>query len=146
MRPPILTLVTVGALVWLASGCAKPEEKFGRGLRNMTEFARMGEIQRSVEQTSLFEGGEKGYTTGLIRGVNRSLVRTGVGIYEVVTAPFPPYGPVWTNYIPDRVVYPDSYKPLLPAIEPLASDAYIGFSGGELFPMVPGSRFRVFDN
>src|SRR5262245_7143062 len=103
---PLLTSLAAAAL--LLGGCAGPEQKFGRGLNNATEFARLGEIRRSVEQTGIWEGPEAAYTTGFIRGLNRSLVRTGVGIYEIVTFPFPSYDPI---YLPENPVYPDSYRP-----------------------------------
>ena len=87
-----------------------------------------------------------GYTTGFIRGFNRSLVRTGVGIYELVTAPFPSYDPVFTDYMTVNPVYPASYTPHLVAGPTFGPDASLGFSGGDVAPFVPGSRFRIFDN
>ena len=115
MRKPICLLATAAVLALLGSGCANTEAKLGRGIRNVTEFARLGEIRRSMEQTALFDGPEVGYTTGFIQGLNRSFVRTGVGIYELVTAPFPPYDPVFTDYITENPVYPDNYSPGLAA-------------------------------
>jgi putative exosortase-associated protein (TIGR04073 family) len=131
--------VTVGLL---ATGCAGPEQKFGRGMNNITEFARMGELRRSVEQTAVWESAEKGYTTGVMRGLNRSLARTAVGAYELITFPFPPYDPV---FFPADAVYPDSYRPNLIADPVFGQDAALGFSGGDVVPFVPGSRFRIFD-
>ena len=145
MRHPIAVLMTVGALALLATGCAKTEEKFGRGMRNLTEFARLGEIRRSVEQTALFDSPDKAYTTGLVRGFNKSLARTGIGLYEMVTAPFPPYDPVFTDYLPANPQYPDAGKPGILADPMVGPDTYLGFSGGDIAPMVPGSRFRIFD-
>src|SRR3974377_497110 len=90
---PLLALaLTVGVL---ASGCASTEKKFGRGLTNIIEPLRMGEPRRSMEQTALFYGADTAYATGFIRGLNRTLARTGVGVYEIATAPIPPYDPVW---------------------------------------------------
>ena len=146
MRTPFFVLSIVGALALLSTGCAKTEQKFGRGLRNATEFARFGEIRRSMEQTALFDSPENGYSSGLVKGINRSLIRTGVGVYEMVTCPIPPYDPVMTRYISPEPVYPDSYKPGLIADQTWSPDANLGFSGGEIFPMIPGSRFKVFDN
>ena len=146
IRTPIFTLTAIAALALLSAGCAKPEDKFSRGLRNATEFARLGEIRRSYEQTALFDGTEKAYTTGLIRGINKSLVRTGVGVYEIVTFPLPPYDPVLTHYIPADPVFPASYKPGIAADSTTATDTHMGFSGGDVAPMIPGSRFRIFDN
>lgn len=114
----------------------------GRGINNATEFLRLGEIRRSMEQTALWDGNEVGYTTGFLRGFNRSLVRTGVGLYEIVTAPFPSYDP---HLLPENPVFPDSYRPKLIADPTFAPDGALGFSGGDVAPMIPGSRFRIFD-
>ncbi len=89
----------------------------------MTEFVRFGEIRRSVE-TALFDqpGGVITHP-GLFRGLNKTLVRTGVGIYEVVTCPFPPYAdPVFTDYLSPNPVYPDNYEPDLIADPLFATD------------------------
>jgi len=152
MRNSLTLLASVAALILLGAGCASTpqgfafEQKFGRGLRNATEFARGGEIRRSMEQSGLFDGPDMAYTTGFIRGFNKSLARTGVGIYEMITAPFPSYDPVCTDYLSVNPVYPDSYKPHLLADPTFGPDAALGFSGGDVAPLFPGSRFRIFDN
>ena len=152
MKNSITLLAAAAAVAFLAGGCASApggyafEQKFGRGMRNFTEFARIGEIRRSMEQTALLDGPDMAYTTGFIRGINRSLARTGVGFYELVTAPFPPYDPVFTDYLTVNPVYPDSYKPHLLADPTFGPDTSLGFSGGDVAPIVPGSRFRIFDN
>ena len=152
MRNSLTLLASVAALILLGAGCASTpqgfafEQKFGRGLRNATEFARGGEIRRSMEQSGLFDGPDMAYTTGFIRGFNRTLTRTGVGIYEMITAPFPPYEPVFTDYMTVNPVYPDSYHPHLLADPTFGPDTALGFSGGDVAPIFPGSRFRIFDN
>jgi putative exosortase-associated protein (TIGR04073 family) len=138
-----LLLVAVAGV--LASGCANVEQKFGRGVSNTFEIVRGGEMRRSMEQTALFYSPEEGYTTGFVRGVNRTFARTGVGIYEIITAPIPPYDPVFTNYLAPNPVYPDAYTPGLVADSTFAKDTHIGFSGGDVAPFVPGSRFTIFD-
>jgi len=145
MRKSISFLSTAAVLALLGTGCANTEAKLGRGIRNITEFARLGEIRRSMEQTALFDGPEVGYTTGFIQGFNRSFVRTGVGLYEMLTAPFPPYDPVFTDYMTENPVYPDNYSPGLVADSTFELDTALGFSGGDIAPMIPGSRFRIFD-
>ena len=135
-------MASITALVLLATGCAGPERKLGRGMLNATEFVRLGEIRRSMEQTAIWEGTDKTYTTGFIRGFNRSLARTAVGFYEIVTFPIPKYDP---HFLPEYPVYPDSYKPNLIADPMFGTDSALGFSGGDVAPMIPGSRFRVFD-
>jgi hypothetical protein len=73
------------------------------------------------------------------------LARTGIGIYEIVTAPFPPYDPVATSYLSPGPVYPDSYTPNIVEDSTFSTDANLGYSGGDVMPIVPGSRFRIFD-
>jgi putative exosortase-associated protein (TIGR04073 family) len=158
-------LALVGAMA-LTVGCAGPEKKLGRGLYNTAEFVRGGEIRRSMEQTALWENTDAAFTTGFIRGFNRSVARTAIGIYEIVTFPFPSYDPLLTStnrIFPDPNVrnktfpfggmvlteyptYPDSYRPGLMDSPLFNTDTSLGFSGGDIAPMIPGSRFRVFDN
>jgi putative exosortase-associated protein (TIGR04073 family) len=162
----ISNLLALAGAVVLATGCAGPEKKLGRGIMNVTEFARGGEIRRSMEQTYLWENTDSAYTTGFIRGFNRSLARTGIGIYEIVTFPFPNYDPVATStnriypdpnmrnrtspfggmVLTEYPTYPDSYRPGVLSDSIFATDTALGFSGGDVAPMIPGSRFRIFDN
>jgi putative exosortase-associated protein (TIGR04073 family) len=128
------------------SGCAGPEQKLGRGTSDMLEVTRMGEIRRSVEQTAIFESPSAGYTAGVVRGINRTVARTAMGAYEVVTFPLPPYQPLFTSYIKPGPVFPESYKPGRISEGLFDTDTYMGFSGGDVAPFIPGSRFRIFDN
>lgn len=164
----VTTLSLAGLTALLAVGCAGPEKKLGRGVLNVTEFARLGEIRRSVEQTSLWDGTDPTYTTGFIRGFNRSIARTLVGAFEVATFPLPtptydamltsknppspdmnarnksyPFGGMTLTEYP---TYPESYKPGLISGSTFATDTSLGFSGGDVMPFLPGSRFRIFDN
>jgi putative exosortase-associated protein (TIGR04073 family) len=145
MRNKISLLVLLPLTAALVAGCANTERKLGRGMENSYEIVRLGEARRTVEQTSLFDGPSIGYTTGVIRGFNRTLARTGVGFYEIVTAPFPPYDPVLTDYLAPHPVFPDNYTPSLIEDPEFSTDTNIGFSGGDIAPFVPGSRFRIFD-
>lgn len=135
----------------LAAGCAGPEQKLGRGMSNSYEPIRMAEMQRSVEQAALFDGGTVTYATGFVQGFTRTMARTGLGLYEIVTFPIPnhsdgDYGPIATRYLSPKPAYPDSYKPGLFDGSTFATDSRIGFSGGDIAPMIPGSKFRIFDN
>ena len=138
----LAVLLVTGAL---ASGCANVERKFGRGMANTFEVVRGGEFRRTMEQTALFDTPDATYSTGFIRGINRTLGRTGIGVYEMVTAPFPPYGPVFTDTFAPGPVYPDNYTPAVVSDSMFATDTYLGFSGGDVAPLVPGSRFKIFD-
>jgi len=145
MRKTLPYLAVLAISGTLVTGCANTEQKFGRGMSNIFEVARLGEMRRTMEQTALFDSPEAAYTTGFIKGLNRTLARTGIGVYEVVTAPFPPYGPVATDYLYPGPVYPDNYRPNIIEGSTFATDTNLGFSGGDVLPMVPGSRFRIFD-
>ena len=140
--PVLAAVVIIGAL---ASGCANTEKKLGRGMSNIAEPIRLGEMRRSIEQTALFEQPGGHYATGFVRGLNRTLARTGVGIYEIVTCPFPPYGPVFTDYLSPNPVYPDNYRPDIIEDSLFATDINMGFSGGDIAPYIPGSRFKIFN-
>ena len=143
MRKSIALLGVVAAVALLAGGCAGPEKKLGRGMNNFGEVVRMGDMRRSVEQAGVW-GGPHARAGGLISGFNKSMARIGIGIYEVVTFPIPSYEPLATNYISVDPVYPDSYKPGLPADPLYETDTSLGYSGGDVAPIVPGSRFAIF--
>ena len=144
MRKIIFPLFAVATALF-AVGCTGPEQKLGRGISNSWEPIRLGEMRRTVEQTAVLSSPGEGYTTGVIRGFDRSVARTGIGIYEIVTFPFPPYGPVATRHFSTRPVYPESYEPGLISNPLFDTDTYTGFSGGDIAPFVPGSRFKIFD-
>lgn len=143
----VLSFFSVVALAaLLVSGCTGPETKLGRGMSNFGEVVRGGELRRSVEQTAVFDSPDVGYTYGFVQGVDRSAARAGLGLYEIITFPIPPYHPIFTRYLAPEPVYPDNYKPGLLSDSMFDTDTYVGFSGGDVAPFVPGSRFQVFDN
>ena len=148
MLKNFLVCVSLLGLAYFVTGCEGPEDKFGRGIVNLTEFARGGELRRGVEQATISgDNPEYGYTAGFVHGLNRSFERTGVGLYEVVTFPIPnyangDYGPIMR---PTGPVYPASYRPNWLADTTLAPDTALGFGGGDIAPMIPGSRFHIFD-
>ncbi len=141
---PLLACAALAAV--FTSGCAGPESKLGRGVSNPLEVTRMGELRRSVEQTAIFDSPSTGYTTGFIHGVDATVARTAMGVYEIVTFPIPPYHPVLTSYVKPGPIYPESYKPGKISSSLFDTDTYMGFSGGEVAPFIPGSRFKIFDN
>lgn len=141
------------------TGCGAVERKLGRGLNNSMELFRGGELRRSIEQAGLWEGSEAAFSTGLVRGMGRTMARTAIGFSEVFTAPFPPYDPY---FFPEKwfmdpttklraepfsvdPAYPDAYKPRLFSDTIFHTDSRIGFAGGEVIPIIPGSRFRTFE-
>jgi len=151
------------AAIAALTGCAGPENKFGRGMNNLTEIVRGGEMHRAIEQTSLWDGPNAGRATGFARGFTRTMARTGIGLYEVVTFPLPPYRPLMTPKGPlypdpsvrtrkapwgglelsESPVFPDSYKPGWKSSSIFDTDYSLGFSGGDVAPGFPGSRFNT---
>lgn len=139
-------MLTVAAALAL-TGCAGPEQKLGRGLTNLGEVIRLGEMSRHYEQSTLFDGPAFGGTSGMVRGFNATMKRTAIGAYEIVTFPIPnhknsDYGPILKPVDP---IYPASYRPGIPDQPTLNTDYALGFGSGDIAPLVPGSRFRVFE-
>jgi putative exosortase-associated protein (TIGR04073 family) len=144
MRKMIFPLVAALAALF-AAGCTGPEQKLGRGLSNTFEVVRWGELRHSVEQNAVLETPGSGYY-GFIHGFDRSVQRTGLGLYEVVTFPVPSYKPVLAKSFSPDPAFPESYKPGLLSDALFDTDTFTGFSGGDVAPFVPGSRFQIFDN
>jgi putative exosortase-associated protein (TIGR04073 family) len=144
MRNTYSLFVAVAVVGTLATGCTNMENKLGRGFSNTFEITRMGELRRTMEQTALFDSPNAAYTTGFVRGLNRTLARTGLGVLEIATFPLPPYHPMFTSYLSPNPVYPDNFKPGLVSDSMYDTDTLIGFGGGDVAPRIPGSRFGVF--
>ena len=147
MRTLISFVIPFLGVALLMSGCAGPEQKLGRGLNNLTEITRMGELRRSYEQTAVLESPDTAYTVGVIHGLDRTVARTAAGFYEVATFPFPnhspkDFGPI---FLPANPVNPDSYTPSWLSDQMTSPDTSLGFGGGDIMPFIPGSRFHVFD-
>jgi len=141
---PLLAVAALGAL--LTAGCAGPEQKLGRGVSNTTSIITLSELNRGMEQSVVSGTPGPGIATGLIHGFNQTMARAGMGLYEIATFPFPPYHPVLTQCVPATPGFPDSYHPGSPDNSTFQTDTYFGFSGGDIAPFVPGSRFTVFQN
>lgn len=143
----LLSISAVAALAVVVTGCAGPEQKFGRGLANVTEPIRLGEMRRTMEQTAISEGPDVAYTKGFIKGLNKTIARTAVGAYELITFPIPDHG--FSDYEPiikpKDPVYPDSYTPRIRADPTYQPDGSLGFGAGDVAPWIAGSRFRIFD-
>ena len=90
----------VAALVLTAAGPCYAEgdafTKLGRGVANV--LTGWVELPKNIYNTSIEENAFAGMTLGLAKGLGMTLVRTGSGVYEVATFPFP---------------LPDDYKPVM---------------------------------
>lgn len=93
--------VTVQAVVLFlaaSSACYAQDAftKLGRGVANtLTGWV---ELPKNVYDTSVEDNALTGMTLGLAKGAGMMLVRTGAGIFEIATFPFP---------------LPENYEPLL---------------------------------
>jgi putative exosortase-associated protein (TIGR04073 family) len=145
MRSALSILALLAFVATFTSGCAGPEEKLGRGMRNSTDIVRLSGLRTSMEQTAVWDSPSAAATTGVIKGVDMTLARTGIGIYEIITFPFPPYHPIATKYLTPDPTLPSNQTTVM-ANDPLfQTDQYIGYSGGRFAGFVPGSQFSVWD-
>lgn len=70
------------------SGYAQdPAKKLGRGIANI--LTGWVELPKNIYDTSVEDNPLSGLTIGLAKGVGMTIVRTGAGVYETVTFPFP---------------------------------------------------------
>ena len=73
-----------------------PFTKLGRGVANV--LTGWVEIPKNVYTTSRDENAFTGMTLGLAKGIGLTIVRTGAGLFEAATFPFP---------------VPENFKPIL---------------------------------
>ncbi len=85
--------------------------KLGRAWANL--FLASSEIPATVRRTIDLDGDSAGASYGFIKGVGRTFVRMGAGVYEFVTFPFP--------------TYKRSYRPVLRAKVPWINHGYDEF-------------------
>lgn len=84
----VLVLVVIGLLTISAPSYAQDAfKKLGRGVVN--SLTGWLEIPKGVVDESKANNVFMGLTVGTIKGLGLGLVRTGAGIYETVTFPFP---------------------------------------------------------
>ncbi len=95
----IVTVHILAALFMTATTvcfASDPFTKLGRGVANtLTGWV---ELPKNIYNTSVEDNAFTGMTLGLAKGAGMTLVRTGAGIYEIATFPFP---------------LPEDYKPIL---------------------------------
>jgi len=82
-------------------------KKLGRGLANI--LTGWIELPKNIYDTSVEENVFSGLTLGLAKGVGMTVVRTGAGVYETATFPFP---------------LPEGYEPIVEPEFLLGSEEY----------------------
>jgi putative exosortase-associated protein (TIGR04073 family) len=91
-----LGILMVLTLVASTSYAQDPAKKLGRGVANV--LTGWVELPKNIYDTSVEDNPLSGLTIGLAKGVGMTIVRTGAGVYETVTFPFP---------------IPEGYEPVL---------------------------------
>ncbi len=134
-------LAAVGA-VSLLTGCTSMEQKLGRGISNVMEPLRGGELTRSTEQTYLADGPIAARSYGVVHGVARTIQRTAVGAFDIVTFPIPT-DPLIT---PSEPVYPDSVKPQMAGNMGVFSSRHVGIDNGAVLPGLGTAMFDPLEN
>jgi putative exosortase-associated protein (TIGR04073 family) len=92
----IMTLIIVVTMLSATAIAQDRRSKLKRGTINLA--TGWVELPRNIYDTSVEDSRLHAATIGVIRGFGMFMVRTGAGVYEIVTAPFP---------------IPDGYKPIL---------------------------------
>ena len=97
MKVLAIALVVI-AMLGMTTQCyaQDPAKKLGRGIANV--LTGWVELPKNIYDTSVEENVLSGLTMGLAKGVGMTIVRTGAGVYEAVTFPFP---------------IPEDYQPVL---------------------------------
>lgn len=92
----IVAILLVLNIAASESYAQNPAEKLKRGLINtLTGWV---ELPKNIYDTSVEDGRLSGLTVGFAKGVAMTVVRTGAGLYEMVSFMFP---------------IPEGYKPVL---------------------------------
>ena len=96
-RSTVLAVAGLSLLVTSVCYANDAFTKLGRGVANtLTGWV---ELPKNIYDTSVQENNAfAGMTLGLAKGAGMTIVRTGAGIYEIATFPFP---------------LPEDYKPIL---------------------------------
>ncbi len=83
----VLAFGSIPAAAGVVEETPRPVRKLGRGLANTVTGVL--EVPKAVQSISKSDGPAVGLSVGLLRGIGFALARTGTGVLDVVTFPFP---------------------------------------------------------
>ncbi|MDG2123324.1 MAG: exosortase system-associated protein, TIGR04073 family [Verrucomicrobiales bacterium] len=96
MKKVVLTLLVASLGTWAVADIQSPPgasngaiKKLGRAVSNLIYGAT--EIPATWSRTLDSEGSNSAATYGVLKGVEKTVVRVGYGLYELVTFPAPTY-------------------------------------------------------
>ena len=97
MKKGLIACLAVLMIFSLATTCFAQDmgKKLTRGLANI--LTGWVELPKNIYDTSVEDNIFSGLTVGLVKGAGMAVVRTGAGVYETITFPFPipeDYAPV----------------------------------------------------
>jgi len=83
----IIALILIGVMLFapMVEGQTR-KQKLKRGTVNL--LTGWVEIPKNIYDTSVEENKITGFSKGLIEGIGMAVVRTGTGVYEIITFPF----------------------------------------------------------
>jgi putative exosortase-associated protein (TIGR04073 family) len=89
MSKGIIICLAILMVLNIAANCYAQDvgKKLYRGLANI--LTGWVELPKNIYDTSVEDNILSGLTIGLAKGVGMTIVRTGAGVYETVTFPFP---------------------------------------------------------
>ena len=87
MLKKILAILLIMIMLSSVVEAQSRRTKLVRGVINLT--TGWIEIPKKIYDISVEENKVHGVTKGLVEGIGMAIVRTGVGVYETVTFPFP---------------------------------------------------------
>jgi len=97
MKKGFIIVVALLMVFSLTTTCFAQDmgKKLTRGLANIV--TGWVELPKNIYDTSVEDNIFSGLTVGLVKGIGMAIVRTGAGVYETITFPFPipeDYAPV----------------------------------------------------
>lgn len=89
MKKGIIVCVALLMIFSLTTTCFAQDmgKKLARGFVNI--LTGWVEIPKNIYDSSVEDSIFSGLTVGLVKGIGMAIVRTGAGVYETVTFPFP---------------------------------------------------------
>ena len=133
MKRLLKILILTALISLLLASTAEAQGKAKKLLRGVANtLTGWVEIPKNIYDTSVEENLLAGGTLGTIEGIGMAIVRTGCGVYEVVTFPFP---------------VPEGYQPILYPEYVLSNDMpadvdEVGMEGQKTYKLIGDNEYE----